>query len=197
MRVVYNDAPDYYNQLFTDAVNLLSTIDDPEIPDPLVIPDLATYYKYLDKLEKYGGPRYLRDLPFYEDIFEIDPDLRTITPKNEHTDKNKTGKVDKTWYIGVKGDHLAELLWFHIPRFIDGQDLAICFPKEGDAEHHGQTYVQWTNGLYKGLDAVQHVLIEDEDIYFAWYLHNVKGQGVLSNSGTLTFSVRFQYQTHT
>lgn len=197
MRVVYNDAPDYYNQLFTDAVTLLSKIDDPEIPKPLVIPDLATYYKYLDKLEEYGGPRYLRDLPFYEDIFEIDPDLRTITPKNEHTDKNKTGKVDKTWYIGVKGDHLAELLWFHIPRFIDGQDLAICFPKEKEEKHHGQTYVQWTNGLYKGLDAVQHVLIEDEDIYFAWYLHNVGGQGVLSNSGTLTFSIRFQYQEGT
>ena len=196
MRVVYKDAPDYYNALFSDAEELLKTVNDPELPDPLVIQDLATYYKYLDKLEKYGGPRYLRDLPVYEDMFEIDPDLRTITPKNAHADKNNTGKVDKTWYIGVKGDHLAELLWFHIPRFIDGQDLAICFPREDEAEHLGQTYIQWTNGLYKGLDAVQHVLIEDEDIYFAWYLHNVKGQGVLSNSGTLTFSVRFQYQTH-
>jgi hypothetical protein len=76
----------------------------------------------LDKLEQIGGPSYLRRLPLDEDIFYIDTSSRTITPYFDEDDAgNKLSHLaNAKWVIGVKDDHLAEILWFHVDRFFDG-----------------------------------------------------------------------------
>lgn len=184
MKVIYNEK---YKDLFAAAEQELV---DAKITDDkgnkIVIDDLATYYAVLDKLEQVGGPYYLRALPLDEDCFEINTNTREIVIPDE---------IDsKKWVIGVRDDHLAEVLWFHVDRYFDGQDLAICFPMEDRPEGvtgYGQTYVQWKNAKGQGLDPVQHVQISEEHIYFGWYMRS--NNGVLNASGDLTFSVRFQY----
>lgn len=191
----------YYQVLFDSASQILQ---DKGINTQ--IQDLVTYYSYLDILEDdISAPKYLR-IPVEEDLFIINPDTRQIQVPAELSGVMVTStgnkKVEKSWVVGVKDDHLAEVLWFKIDRFFDGQDLAICFPYVGDDKEkipgHGQTYVYWKNGAGDaGADIVQHPQIEEDVIYFAWYLRsfnsNGEMQGPLAADGTLTFSVHFQY----
>ena len=164
------------------------------------INDLVTYYSQLDEIEGIYGPEFLRILPIEEDYFSIDLNTRKITAP--------TALSNNQWVIGVKEDHLAELLWFKVDRFMDGQDLAICFPMndptaEMEQPGKGQTYIQWKNNTQQGLDPVKHVQIEEDVIYFAWYLRSRTMQqsstaplsGPLSTSGKLTFSVLFEYRS--
>jgi hypothetical protein len=172
-----------YNKLFSDA-DLLLTKENIEHPP---INNLASYFDYLDRLVRIGGPKYLR-IPIEEDCFEINTNTRKITAPIELSN-NK-------WTIGVKDDHLAEVLWFHVNRYHDGQDLAICFPldrRQEDWIGYGQTYIQWQNGKAEGLDVVVHPEIDEDNIYFGWYLRSSgsKNLGPLSASGKLTFSIRF------
>lgn len=171
-----------YQHLFARAQALLADNGVKDDGDNIIIQDLPSYYRWLDIIEQIGGPEFLR-IPFEEDCFEIDTDTRNIVVPSE-LDNGK-------WVVGVKDDHLAEVLWFHVDRFYDGQDLAICFPAEGETIHKGQTYVQWKNSAGYGLDPVQHVQIDENNIWFGWYLRS--NEGVLNVSGDLTFSIRFQY----
>ena len=147
MKVIYNEK---YQELFAAAEEELvnAKITDSN-GNKIVIDDLATYYAVLDKLEQVGGPYYLRALPLDEDCFEINTNTREIVIPDE---------IDsKKWVIGVRDDHLAEVLWFHVDRYFDGQDLAICFPMEDRPEGvtgYGQTYIQWKNAKGQGLDPV-------------------------------------------
>lgn len=181
MRVVY-DATIGYDDLFAKANETLGFTDGR-------INSLVTYYQHLDELIE-ESPEFLR-IPLDEDPFEINASTRAI--------KIPDAINDKQWVIGVKDDHMAEVLFFKVDRFFDGQDLAICFPREGDTAHQGQTYVQWKNGSLKGLDAVTYVEIQEETIYFGWVLtagrKDSNSGGPLSVAGDLTFSVRFLYQT--
>ena len=180
-----------YTKLFQDANQFL---DDAHLEHE-TIHDLASYFNELDKiLDIGGGPKYLR-LPFEEDFFEIDTDTRAIQVPADI--------VNKKWTIGVTWDHLAEVLWFHVNRYYDGQDLAVCFPIENrenkELTGYGQTYVQWKIGegsTYRdGLDVVVHPEIDEDNIYFGWYLRTTgtHNPGPLSTFGNLTFSIRFQY----
>lgn len=173
MKVVYNDD---YLSLFHDAEELLRNNGEPDV----AIQDLPSYYSKIDKLAKIGGPQYLR-VPIDEEPFEIDTNTRKINIPADITG-NK-------WVIGVKDDHMAEVLYFTIDRFFDDTDLAVCFPKEGESTYQGQTYVQWKNGDAVGLDPVHYVQIDKDKIIFGWILHDV----ITMKSGDITFSIRFQY----
>ena len=173
MKVVYNDD---YLSLFHEAEELLKNNGHPDI----TIQDLPSYYAVIDELAKIGGPKYLR-VPIDEEPFEIDTNTRKINIPADITG-NK-------WVIGVKDDHMAEVLYFTIDRFFDDTDLAICFPREDDSVHKGQTYVQWKNGAAVGLDPVHYVQIDENKIIFGWILHDV----ITKASGDITFSIRFQY----
>ena len=181
MKVVYSQD---YQDLFDRAMAVLkeSHVTDDDGSE-IVIGDLPSYYRWLDVIEQIGGPEFLRSLPLDEECFEIDTNTRKIIMPD------MIGKGE--WVVGVKDDHLAEVLWFHVDRFFDGQDLAICFPVEGEGVINGQTYIQWKNGSGQGLDPVQHVQIDENNIWFGWYLRS--NNGVLNTSGDLTFTVRFQY----
>ena len=60
-----------------------------------------------------GTPGKFLLMPLDEPLFEIDANKRTISVP---TDFNKNG-------IGVRGDHMAETLYFKIDRYFDHQDL--------------------------------------------------------------------------
>lgn len=181
MKVVLNQD---YQELFNKAMTVLkeSKVTDDDGSE-IIIGDLPSYYRWLDTIEQIGGPEFLRSLPLDEEYFNIDTNTRQIELPEMIT-KNE-------WVIGVKDDHLAEVLWFHVDRFFDGQDLAICFPVEGEGTVYGQTYIQWKNKNGQGLDPVQHVQIDENNIWFGWPLRS--NDGVLNTSGDLTFTVRFQY----
>lgn len=110
--------------------------------------------------------------PFYrEEDFYIDPDTRVITvPK----DFAKNG-------VGVVGDHLAELLFFSMPRFFDVVDLFKC-----------KIYVYWRNTGLKDY-AEPHisepiaVYPEGDDLHFGWYLT----EEATEIAGQIEFSVEF------
>ena len=110
--------------------------------------------------------------PFYrEEDFYIDPDTRVITVP---TAFNKNG-------VGVVGDHLAELLFFKMPRFFDVVDLYKC-----------KIYVYWRNTGLKDY-AEPHisepiaVYPEGDDLHFGWYLTE-EATGV---AGQIEFAVEF------
>ena len=182
MKVVYNIEYDVLFRKAEEALGLeMGSIDN-----------MATYYSRLDELLRVS-PEFLR-VPISEGCFEINPDTRLITKPVSLGD----GKNPSEWIIGVKDDHMAEVLFFKIDRYFDGQDLAVCFPREGESEHKGQTYVQWQNGSLGALDPVTYVEIQEETIYFGWILTSGRNGedsgGPLSRSGDLKFAVRFQYQ---
>lgn len=180
MRVVYNPE---YEIIFRKAETDLGLAEG-------TIKDLANYYDFLDKLLEQS-PEYLR-VPIEEGCFKINTSNRAIIKPEKLTDSK-----DAEWIIGVKDDHMAEVLFFEVDRYFDGQDLAVCFPKINETSHKGQTYVQWKNSLYGALDPVTYVEIQEEKIYFGWILTSGReGKstgGPLSCAGDLTFSVRFQY----
>lgn len=179
-----------YRQLFDEANKLLREYQDEHHVTVEKVEDLATYFNALPILlnDLEVGPKFLR-IPFEEDFFEIDTNTRLI----------KVPKMiaDNRWVVGISGDNLAEILWFKIDRFFDGQDLAVCFPRkfrdEKDDTGYGQTYVQWKNGNLKGLDIVVYPEIDEEHIYFGWYLRTMgQNSGPLKAPGTVNFSIRFE-----
>ena len=197
MRVVYN-ANYNYEELFRKAEETLNLPEN-------TIQTLAHYYEHINDLLDQS-PEFLR-IPLDEDLFEINTTTRKITiPSNVLTTGSANNENDK-WIIGIKNDHMAEVLFFKVDRFFDGQDLAVCFPnlnpgkdEQGNdlpPNYKGQTYVQWKNGTLKGLDAVTYVEIQEEVIYFGWILttgrKGAKDGGPLSLSGDLTFSISFVY----
>lgn len=179
-----------YRQLFDEANDLLQEYQAEKGITIEKVEDLATYFNALPILlnDIEAGPKFLR-IPFEEDFFEIDTNTRLI----------KVPKMiaDNRWVVGISGDNLAEILWFKVDRFFDGQDLAVCFPRkfrdEKDDTGYGQTYVQWKNGNLKGLDIVVYPEIDEEHIYFGWYLRTMgQNSGPLKAAGTVNFSIRFE-----
>lgn len=171
-----------YTELFAEAVSILKengVVENPKIES------LVEYYRYLDKLIQYGGPKFLR-IPLSEKEFEINLDTREIIVPEEISNK-----TNPSWVVGVAGDHRAEILWFVVNRFFDGQDLAVCFPLEGAEKKDdlGRTYVVWVNGKAREMDPVSYVEITENEIHFGWPLR----QEVLHQDGDLTFAISFNY----
>lgn len=197
MRVVY-DANYNYEELFRKAEVTLDLGKN-------TIETLAHYYEHIDDLLDQS-PEFLR-IPLDEDLFEINTTTRKIKIPDNVLTTNSANNENNKWIIGVQNDHMAEVLFFKVDRFFDGQDLAVCFPNPNPGKdeagndlppnYKGQTYVQWKNGTAKGLDAVTYVEIQEETIYFGWVLttgrKGAKDGGPLSHSGDLTFSISFVY----
>lgn len=139
---------------------------------------LNTYVNVVSKIIEQrpaGATRRLASYihaPFYrEEDFYIDPDTRVITVPSAF---NKNG-------VAVVGDHLAELLFFKMPRFFDVVDLFKC-----------KIYVYWRNTGLKDY-AEPHisepiaVYPEGDDLHFGWYLTD-EATGV---AGQIEFAVEF------
>ena len=110
--------------------------------------------------------------PFYrEEDFSIDPDTRVITVPKDFV---KNG-------VAVVGDHLAELLFFKMPRFFDVVDLFNC-----------KIYIYWRNtGLkdYAEPHISEPIAIypEGDDLHFGWYLT----EEATGTAGQIEFAVEF------
>ena len=116
-------------------------------------------------------PLYIR-APFGEQEFTINTNTRVITVPNDFV---KNG-------VGVVGDHMAEILFFSLPRFFDVMDLNSC-----------KIYIYWKNTGLKGDEAVNHVerpmaeYADGDMLYFGWAL----SKEVTVVAGTIEFGIEF------
>lgn len=142
-----------YEGLFTDADATNIKIDS-----------LAEYFGVLEVLYNIH-PRFIR-LPLDEAFYTINANERTIIP-SQNSPK-----------FAVKGDHVAETIYFKIDRYFDAMDLA-------DATIIIQS--QMNNNKYITPINLIDVDSDPDHIIFGWPISNI----VTNNSGNLTFAVRF------
>lgn len=155
----------------TDFESYFSNIEE--------IKKLATHFTGSAKSDAEGGtPGKFLLMPLDEPLFEIDANKRVINVPSEFI---KNG-------IGVRGDHMAETLYFKIDRYFDHQDLF----------NVDEIIINWQ---FRPANASRNAEIEmhtslafapDEEyipgyVVFGWVIDN---QMTLSK-GTLSFSVAF------
>lgn len=113
--------------------------------------------------------------PFYEKYFEVDPNKRTISIPDGF----------KANGVAVNGDHLAEILWFHMPRFFDVTDLYNC------ALPGGSLRIIWRNTASASKEATPAVPVAimpfGDDLYFGWYLT----EDATFAAGNIEFALEF------
>ena len=107
-------------------------------------------------------------LPLDEETFDIDANSRTITvpPSFKHG-------------VGVKGDQVAEIIYFKIDRYFDATDL-----------NTQNIYIEWENakgeqGLSK--EYVRDITTDPDHIIFGWPL----ASQITEYAGAIKFAVRF------
>lgn len=127
---------------------------------------LEEYYSVLGSLNSINNifsilPLYVDEIPF-----EIKADERKIViPSNQAV-------------YAVQGDHMAEWIFFSVPRYFDIMDF-----------NSTKIYVQWKIGDVVGNTPIElkDITSVKETLIFGWPLH----KEITANSGTLEFSVRF------
>ena len=142
---------------------------------------LNTYIKVINKITVTDGAEGKARLydywhaPFYEPDFTIDTNTRTITVPTEFS---RNG-------VGVVGDHLAEILFFKVPRFFDTIDLLDCT----------NTNIYWYNNGAKGDDLKYHVnppfvtYAVGDILYFGWAINKDASLA----AGTIEFFIEFEH----
>lgn len=151
-----------YEALFKKASKVLNGTEDS-------IQTLEQYFSNIEKLSSES--KYFTILPTDEEYFEIDANSRAITIP---ADFRKNG-------LGVKGDQVAEIIYFEIDRYFDFMDLG---------HELTQIFIQWKNP--NGETGVSVPWVKDLDTHtdkliFGWPISDE----ITSGSGTLQFSVRF------
>lgn len=128
------------------------------------INSLGEYFSILKTLTTIH-PRFAR-LPLDEGFFTINANTRTISVPSGN------------FVYAVKGDHMAETIYFIVDRYFDGMDLSTT-----------NIVVQSEVGQEKNLNGVTKIDIDSKPGYmiFGWPIQDL----VTKNSGTLRFAVRF------
>lgn len=169
---VTKDNKGLYRALFEKATSDLAAAHPGEAS--VTITSLDDYFRSIKDLTQLnGGKNTYAVLPLDEPFFEIDANTRVITVPSEF----------KTNGISVKGDQIAEILFFTIDRYYDTVDLY---------DPSVQIFIQC-----EGPDGVQHVYNEflrdisllktQGKMVFGWTIDNK----ITTQSGPLKFSVRF------
>ena len=174
-----------YGELFRSAETQL------QLPEGSIV-SLHDYFSIIDEnLGRISQSEELANLirlPIEEDepYFEINANTREI----------KVPPVFQQNGLTVKGDKLAEIVYFKMDRFFDLQDFfnfrntGIQTGNEHDGSH---AYVEWYNpnatsaDTQKGVDLVFAMTADEEYIYFGWPLADY----VSGDAGTIQFTVRF------
>lgn len=151
-----------YEALFKKASVALGEPED-------AIQTLEQYFNNIQDLAKID--KKFTILPTDEDYFEIDANSRAITIPATF---KKNG-------IGVKGDQVAEIIYFRVDRYYDFMDLAL---------DNVDIVIQWKNANNKV--GTSSVWLKDIDTYtdklvFGWPID----RDITETEGVLQFSVRF------
>lgn len=135
------------------------------------IDNLSDYFSVLKSLSAIH-PLFMR-LPQDENMFEIDADTRTIH------------KPTGTNVYAVKGDHVAEVIYFKIDRYFDIVDLGNpnikVLIQVTCVDENQETKNYLFNCTERDLDS------EPDKVIFGWPLDSK----ITKNAGNITFSVRF------
>lgn len=138
------------------------------------ITSLNEYFQHIRDLAgmaigtgRTGTDPYFLRLPLDEPFFEINANTRGITVPGELSQ------------IAVKGDKLAEVVFFRIDRYYDAVDL--------NTRH---IYIEWelpdgTKGISR--DFLRDTQSEKDKIIFGWAI----GEELTKQVGTIKFAVRF------
>lgn len=138
------------------------------------ITSLNEYFQHIRDLAgmaigtgRTGTDPYFLRLPLDEPFFEINANTRGITVPGELSQ------------IAVKGDKLAEVVFFRIDRYYDAVDL--------NTRH---IYIEWelpdgTKGISR--DFLRDTQSEKDKIIFGWAI----GEELTKQVGTIRFAVRF------
>ena len=104
--------------------------------------------------------------PDTEPVIMIDSDLRKITVP------------DELYNIGVAGDHNAETIYFHVPRYFDGNDLS-----------ERKCKIRFINaGNEYGESDICNLETSDDHIKFGWTIDNKATR----YTGVIQFTVQFE-----
>lgn len=166
-RITGNNAA-LYQKLFTKAEQAIdkdSLWHDDDTAH--TIQSLEQYFHYIVELSKIDKKYTV--LPIDEEIFDIDANTRVIT----------VPKSFKTNGIAVKGDHVAEVLYFRIDRYFDSTDL-----------NNMEIFIQWEapngdTGLSR--EYVRDIESNEGKLIFGWPISN----NITEVAGPVKFSVRF------
>ena len=142
---------------------------------------LNTYIKVVTKIAESPNaiahrrlPSYIH-APFNEPFFYVDTNTRVIDVPQSF---QKNG-------IGVVGDHLAEIIFFHIPRFYDVVDLYECKPAN----------IYWYNTGDKSLTYhVSNPIVsytEGDTLIIGWAI----SEKATTSAGNIEFSIEFENAT--
>lgn len=150
-----------YASLFAEASQFLG-IEDPS----KYISSLNQYFSVIEQLAEEDLKFTI--LPIDEETFDIDASTRTITVPPSF----KNG-------VGVKGDQVAEIIYFKIDRYFDATDL-----------NTQNIYIEWENlkgekGLSK--EYVRDITSDPDHIIFGWPLTSQ----ITAYAGPVKFAVRF------
>ena len=150
-----------YASLFATASQALKIENPAEY-----ISSLNEYFSVIEQLAREDLKFNI--LPIDEETFDIDANTRTITVPPSF----KNG-------VGVKGDQVAEIIYFKIDRYFDATDL-----------NTQNIYIEWKNakgepGLSK--EYVRDVTSDPDHIIFGWPL----ASQITEYAGAVEFAVRF------
>lgn len=150
-----------YSSLFAAASQALGLNNPDEY-----ISSLNEYFANIEELAQKDLKFTI--LPLDEEIFEINANTRTITVPASF----KNG-------VGVKGDQVAEILYFKINRYFDATDL-----------NTQNIYIEWENakgdqGLSK--EYVRDIVSNPDYIIFGWPLDS----RITEHEGKVKFAIRF------
>ena len=138
------------------------------------ITTLNEYFQHIKELSglaigegRSGSDPYFLRLPLDEPFFEINANTRGITVPGELSQ------------IAVRGDKLAEIVFFRIDRYYDAVDL--------NTRH---IYIEWelpdgTKGISR--DFLRDAQSEKDKLIFGWAI----GEELTKQVGTIRFAVRF------
>jgi len=152
-----------------------------------VITNLESYYANIVEISKlttdfHNAPYKYFLMPLDEPVFEIDANKRTITVP-AHFSKNG---------IGVRGDHMAEVLYFKIDKYFDYQDLFAV----------DEIIINWqfhpsNASRNAAVETHTSIALAPDDTYdpghivFGWVIT----EDMTPSKGTLSFSISFIKRT--
>lgn len=163
-----NDTIDSIEEYFKHLHDLVYTN---RTADPEAAGDKKYKYNKVDNPNEIGEEslKFLR-LPLDEPMFEINANTREIQVPRD------------SWTHGVKGDEIAEVLFFRINRYFDTTDLAQM-----------SIAIEWNNGTEVGSTEsfIKYVEEDSKDkdlkIIFGWPLDSK----ITANASTVRFSIHF------